>query len=282
MKIISNEDLVEHILRPHYWNRWQADRIVSQALANILVDWVWGSGRYGIAIPQSVLGVKADGIVGEETLGALNGHPDPEKLFGQIKQVRERYLRMIFERRPANRKFLKGWLSRLNDFKWIPMALLFCFMLSCRAVQKMETLDERQKVKGEWQRVKDERRTVNEEQEEQLSEAKNETLSSEEWTAIFDTLGSRRMLKELRLSRTISGKAVQTDKQTERRTAGAETVGERQKAKVESQTTIQAERKEKPSRNSWVWWIAGGAAVLLILALLKKYLILHSSKFTIS
>ena len=27
---------VERILHPHYWNRWKADRIRSQALANIL------------------------------------------------------------------------------------------------------------------------------------------------------------------------------------------------------------------------------------------------------
>ena len=40
LKLISTEDMVERILRPHYWNRWQADRILSQALANILVDWV--------------------------------------------------------------------------------------------------------------------------------------------------------------------------------------------------------------------------------------------------
>ena len=39
---------------------------------------------------------------------------------------------------------------------------------------------------------------------------------------------------------------------------------------MKRQTTIQAERKEKPSRNSWVWWIAGGAAVLLAWAVLKK------------
>jgi len=36
--------MVERILRPYYWDRWQADRIDSQALANIVVDWVWGSG----------------------------------------------------------------------------------------------------------------------------------------------------------------------------------------------------------------------------------------------
>jgi lysozyme family protein len=124
LKMISVEDVIERILRPHYWNRWQADRIDSQALANILVDWVWGSGRWGITIPQGILGVPADGIVGEKTLRYLNEYPDPEALFEKIKQVRRAYLNMICIDRPANKRFLKGWINRLNDFKWIPMSLL--------------------------------------------------------------------------------------------------------------------------------------------------------------
>ena len=122
-----------------YWNRWQADRILSQALANILVDWVWCSGRWGIVIPQGVLGVKPDGIVGERTLQRLNSYPEPEILFGKIKQMRSAYLNMICIDRSANKRFLKGWLNRLNDFRWIPMAILFCVMFSSCRTAKMET-----------------------------------------------------------------------------------------------------------------------------------------------
>ena len=46
-----------HIFREGYWNRWQADRIASQSLANLLVDWVWASGSHGITRPQRILGV---------------------------------------------------------------------------------------------------------------------------------------------------------------------------------------------------------------------------------
>ena len=42
----GSEDVVERILRPHYRNRRQADRIDSQVPANILVDRLWSSGRY--------------------------------------------------------------------------------------------------------------------------------------------------------------------------------------------------------------------------------------------
>ena len=71
LKLITPDDVVEHILRPHCWNRWQADRIRSQALANILVDWVWCSGDYGIAIPQSVLGMTGNGKVDDRTIQSV-------------------------------------------------------------------------------------------------------------------------------------------------------------------------------------------------------------------
>ena len=104
------------ILKTMFWDRWQADKIKSQKLANILVDWVWGSGVYGIKIPQRILGVKQDGIVGDETLKALNAQ-DPDKLFQAIYEARKKYLNDITISRPINKRFLKGWLNRLEDIR---------------------------------------------------------------------------------------------------------------------------------------------------------------------
>lgn len=104
------------ILKTMFWDRWQADKIKSQKLANILVDWVWGSGVYGIKIPQRILGVKQDGIVGDETLKALNAQ-DPDKLFQVIYEARKKYLNDITISRPANKRFLRGWLNRLEDIR---------------------------------------------------------------------------------------------------------------------------------------------------------------------
>lgn len=104
------------ILKTMFWDRWQADKIKSQKLANILVDWVWGSGVYGIKIPQRILGVKQDGIVGDETLKALNAQ-DPDKLFQVIYEARKKYLNDITISRPTNKRFLRGWLNRLEDIR---------------------------------------------------------------------------------------------------------------------------------------------------------------------
>ena len=55
LHLITREDVVNRVLKPHYWDRWKADLITSQSVANILVDWVWASGAHGIKIPQRLL-----------------------------------------------------------------------------------------------------------------------------------------------------------------------------------------------------------------------------------
>ena len=63
LHILTREDVVNRVLKPHYWDRWKADLIQDQSVANILVDWVWASGAHGIKIPQRLLGVTVDGMV---------------------------------------------------------------------------------------------------------------------------------------------------------------------------------------------------------------------------
>lgn len=101
------------ILKTMFWDRWQADLIDDQRVAEILVDWVWTSGSYGITIPQHLLGVKIDGIVGPKTLHALNLQ-NPGDIFHKIKQARISYIGQICQHRPANFKFRNGWLRRLE------------------------------------------------------------------------------------------------------------------------------------------------------------------------
>ena len=117
LKLISDEDAVNAVLKPHYWNRWKADQIKSQSLANILVDWVWGSGAHGIKIPQRMLGVTADGVVGPKTIAALN-RTKHEAFFNEIKREREAFFRRIVAAKPTQKKFLKGWLRRLESIGW--------------------------------------------------------------------------------------------------------------------------------------------------------------------
>lgn len=133
LRLITKEDVVNRVLKPHYWDRWKADQIKSQSVANILVDWVWGSGAHGIKIPQRVLGIKDDGVVGPITLAAVNS-ANPKEFFNKIYEERVKFLNGIVTRSVADyekklgrkateaellkytqKRFIKGWLNRLNS-----------------------------------------------------------------------------------------------------------------------------------------------------------------------
>lgn len=121
IKLLDKKDF-EKVLKI-YWDRWKADQIVNQSLANILVDWVWGSGAWGIKIPQRILGLTVDGVVGAKTLTSVN-NSDASKLFAQIYAARINFLENIVNRNPSQKRFIKGWKNRLADFKYSPSTSL--------------------------------------------------------------------------------------------------------------------------------------------------------------
>lgn len=116
LKVMPDKHWIE-IFKSMYWDRWRADEIYSQSIANILVDWVWASGVHGIKRVQNKIGVLPDGIVGTKTLTAINAE-DPEVLFKVLKKARTDFIEEICHKRPANLKFRKGWLNRINDLKF--------------------------------------------------------------------------------------------------------------------------------------------------------------------
>lgn len=105
------------IMRQRYWDCWKADNIVNQSVANILVDWGWMSGSTtAIKKAQAALGLVADGVVGPKTLAALNNNPGAA--FEIIKRARRKHFEAIVASNPSQSKFLKGWLNRLNFYKY--------------------------------------------------------------------------------------------------------------------------------------------------------------------
>ena len=106
------------ILKMLYWDRWNADEIRSQSIAEIVCDFVWASGVHGIKVPQDLVGVVPDGIVGPKTLAAVNSR-NPRELFDQIKIARFDFIENICRQRPTNNKFKRGWMNRINDISYV-------------------------------------------------------------------------------------------------------------------------------------------------------------------
>ena len=108
----------EYIFKTKYWDKWNGDSIDNQAIADFVIDWYWHSGIYGIKYPQQILGVEADGIVGKKTLAAINNHPFPEELFKALWERRKKQFDNIIKNNPKQKVFYKGWMNRIQDFKY--------------------------------------------------------------------------------------------------------------------------------------------------------------------
>ena len=125
------------VFKTMYWDRWRADEIKSQAVANMLVDYVWTSGYWGIRKPQELLGVTADGVVGPMTIAAVNAYEPQALLFARLKQCRVQWINkicenslMAFQRKVGHAaserekyaytkyKFMSGWMKRINAINY--------------------------------------------------------------------------------------------------------------------------------------------------------------------
>ena len=49
LKLVTKEDVI-NLLKKHYWNRWKADEIKNQSVANFLVDWLHYNYNFDILL----------------------------------------------------------------------------------------------------------------------------------------------------------------------------------------------------------------------------------------
>ena len=253
---ISREDMAECVLRPHYWNRCQADRIESQAIANIMVDWVWASGVTGIKQVQALLGVKVDGIVGEKTLQAINSAPQ-EDLFTRIKAARVDYVEQICNKRPANLHFRKGWLRRIEDIKWLPVLLLLLLPLasSCRSSANYKTSRTQENTSVQTAIASNTKLS----EDVQQSTSSFTTLQTGESLEIeiirfeYDTLSPQTVRSETR-TRINRQTDVRQEQQQETDTEQQTTIIENKKVRQDVEQHIKTKERESEIKYDIKWW----------------------------
>ena len=113
--IMTSEDWSK-ITKPKYWDKWKACQIHSQKVANVLVDYVFNSGSYGIKNIQKLIGVNPDGVVGPKTLEAVNKQQEKEFLT-RLYNERYRFYDAIIRNNPSQVKYKKGWYNRVAELK---------------------------------------------------------------------------------------------------------------------------------------------------------------------
>jgi len=111
---------VKPIYKAFYWDVVNADYINNQRVAELFVDFIINSGcgykNKHIKVIQKIVGVKADGKIGEKTLKAINSYNQKE-LYIKLYKYRINYYYSIAH--GGQRNNLEGWLNRMLKIKSI-------------------------------------------------------------------------------------------------------------------------------------------------------------------
>jgi len=113
---VELQNHVELFYRSNFWSPLNADHISNQVIANSIFDFSVNAGIItSVRLAQSIVGVKADGIIGELTIKNLNsldfGYFLPAFTVGKMSH----YIAII-KKRPANKKYLYGWIIRALEY----------------------------------------------------------------------------------------------------------------------------------------------------------------------
>lgn len=117
LKALTDEQWM-HVFKTIYWDKCRADEIKNQSVANLLVDFAWGSGTARAAkYIQRLVGVTQDGNIGPKTIAAINAR-DAKSLFTGLKAERLAFINSIVRNNTSQMVFYKGWVNRLNAIGW--------------------------------------------------------------------------------------------------------------------------------------------------------------------
>lgn len=123
-KIIKDKEL-EQDVRDFYYEEFMQPNNVEKITNNLIAAHLFDFGVNGgvktaaIILQRSINkiispDIKADGVIGKNTLSYLNGKY-ADKIARQYIADRIARYKDIVKRRPSNKKFLKGWLNRVNN-----------------------------------------------------------------------------------------------------------------------------------------------------------------------
>ena len=105
-------DGAKAIYKKDYWDKLKADEIASQKVAFELFDTAVNMGvKTASKLMQGCSGAYVDGIIGSQSLESIN-NIDEELLLLRFKLAKISRYAYLAKKRPANRKYLLGWINR--------------------------------------------------------------------------------------------------------------------------------------------------------------------------
>lgn len=100
-----------------FWDVIRGDEIGMQTEAEAIFDFAVNAGvARAVKSAQVVLGVTVDGVVGPNTLHAINSNRVITAFLREYTLRRIRYYAELCNRRPEMGKFLRGWVNRALSY----------------------------------------------------------------------------------------------------------------------------------------------------------------------
>jgi len=113
---IELQKQVELFYLYEFWLPLKADQIQNQLSADSIFDFAVNAGiKTCVRLVQTVVGTKADGIIGEQTLGKINSI-DYCYVQSAFTVAKISHYILIIKKRPTNKKYLYGWIIRALEF----------------------------------------------------------------------------------------------------------------------------------------------------------------------
>lgn len=113
---IELQKQVELFYLYEFWLPLKADLISNQTIADSVFDFAVNAGiKTSVRLVQTVVGTKADGIIGEQTLGKINSI-DFCYVQSAFTVAKISHYIAIIKKRPTNKKYLYGWIIRALEF----------------------------------------------------------------------------------------------------------------------------------------------------------------------
>ena len=103
---------VSSFYESNYWDRVKGDDILNQDVANSIFDFAVNAGVFtSSALAQLVVGTKPDGIIGGESIDAINKY-DKDLFLAEFTIAKiARYINIV-KKKPTSRKYFYGWVIR--------------------------------------------------------------------------------------------------------------------------------------------------------------------------
>lgn len=103
---------IEHFYKVGYWDTIKGDDIKEQSVANTIFDFGVNAGvKISAILAQKVVGATEDGVIGNQSVAAINNMPAEQFLaYFTIAKI-ARYIKIV-KGRPTNQKYFYGWVRR--------------------------------------------------------------------------------------------------------------------------------------------------------------------------